>query len=119
MRIRRVPVGCFPPVKLPATGRTPRASADGRTGTARQRRAPAAGLVGKRLAAAAHPVAVRVDPDRQGIGPRELLAALTDSGVAVGGASPYMALYVALNSASGSFERTGRGRYRWTDPGGS
>jgi hypothetical protein len=56
---------------------------------------------------------MRIDAIGQGVGPRELQEALVTAGVAIGGGDAYMALYLALNSPSGYFERAGRGRYRW------
>jgi hypothetical protein len=109
MRIRRVATASFPPVKPAAAGGRRRPA-----GRATTRRRTASGdLTGRRLAAAAHPVAMQADPTREGLGPRELQEALVAAGVAIGGGDAYMALYVALNSPSGHFERAGRGRYRW------
>ena len=106
MRIRRVPTDRFPPVKPPRTAaRKP--PARGRAGTRP--------LAGKRLAAAAHPVARRLDPDRLGVAPRELHAALQTAGL-VRGENGYMAVYTALNASDDLFERAARGRYVWREP---
>jgi hypothetical protein len=56
---------------------------------------------------------MQIDATGSGVGPRELQEALVSAGVAIGGGDDYMALYQALNSPSGYFERAGRGRYRW------
>jgi hypothetical protein len=103
----------FPPVK-PAPSSSARQAPKRSPGkpTAR-RRVPSGGLTGTRLAAAAHPVAMQIDATGHGIGPRELQAALVTAGVSIGGGDAYMALYLALNSSSGYFEKAGRGRYRW------
>ncbi|MBA2254903.1 MAG: hypothetical protein H0W07_07310 [Chloroflexi bacterium] len=88
-------------------------------GGSRSGRGPgAAALSGRRLAAAAHPIARSLDPSRSGVGPRDLLAALRRGGVALRGADQgYAALYSALNNQSGLFQRAARGRYVWLDPG--
>lgn len=117
MRIRRVPTDRFPPVKpvAPRRGR-PRRPPVSRTAGRRRSSVTAGALGGKRLATAAHPVAVKLDPQRRGIGPRELQQALTIAGVAIGGADPYITVYAMLNDAPKIFERAGRGRYCWLDP---
>ena len=106
MNIRRVPTDRFPPVKPPASARR-------RARTASD--TPKKALVGKRLAAVAHPEAQRLDPERRGFGPRELHAALVRAGV-VNGENGYMAVYTALNAKTGLFERAQRGRYVWREP---
>jgi len=103
MRIRRVSWRLFPPVKeTPAR----------RRGTAKG--SPAAGaLFGSGLVNAAYRAAGELDPERRGLGPRELLVGLERRGHTFRAAHPYLALHSAITGAVDRFERTRRGRYRW------
>jgi hypothetical protein len=76
------------------------------------------GIAGDGLIEQALAAARRADPERAGIGYRDLLAVLDGAGVVVAGPDEADALWAALGSPRGrqSFGHVGPGLYVWLDP---
>lgn len=106
MKIRRVPARLFPPVKETATRprREIATSMPSRGGRP---------LFGRPLVEAAYRLARDIDPDRAGLGLREILAGLERRGHTFRSSDPYTAAYSAIVGGNGWFECGARGHYRW------
>jgi hypothetical protein len=71
------------------------------------------GLSGLALAEEAYPVAMRLDPSRQGIHYETLKLALLDDGVIIRGTNPGKTMFGSLQGASRWFEWVSSGKFRW------
>jgi hypothetical protein len=71
------------------------------------------GLSGMALAEEAYPVAMGLDPDRQGLHYGTLMLALIDRGVIIRGTNPGQTMFRALNGATRWFEWISSATFRW------